>query len=313
MTTPRLPVTILGGYLGTGKTTLVNHLLRHAAGRRIAVLVNDFGTLPIDADLIKANDAGVLSLAGGCVCCSYGDDLVAALMEMAKRTPRPDHVLIETSGVAIPGSVARSLTLMLDYALDAVVVLADAETTPARLTDPYIADTLTRQFSDADLIVLNKCDLVPPDTSTALIASLGASYRQARVLAATHARLSPDVVLGLDARRSLRQTIAAPGHRLEAYAEASFTFDGQIRAEALAAGLTELPLVRAKGFVETAPGVWTTLQLAGRRTSLEPAPAGLIGPNRLVCIAHGAPLDRAAIANLIRATGGTLRLVSSTA
>jgi len=93
-----LPVTIIGGYLGAGKTTLVNHLLRHADGTKIAVLVNEFGALPIDADLIEAQDDALISIAGGCVCCSYGNDLVQAMLDLAKLENRPDHLVIESSG-----------------------------------------------------------------------------------------------------------------------------------------------------------------------------------------------------------------------
>lgn len=85
---PALPVTVIGGYLGAGKTTLVNHLLRHAGGRRLAVLVNDFGALPIDADLIEGADGAVLAIAGGCVCCAYGSDLI----EGWRRWPRGGRV-----------------------------------------------------------------------------------------------------------------------------------------------------------------------------------------------------------------------------
>ena len=84
----RLPVSVIGGYLGAGKTTLVNHLLRHANGRRLAVLVNEFGDLPIDADLIEAEEDGLISISGGCVCCSFGNDLIAALGDLAKMTLR---------------------------------------------------------------------------------------------------------------------------------------------------------------------------------------------------------------------------------
>jgi G3E family GTPase len=107
-----IPVTIVGGYLGAGKTTLVNHLLRHSQGRRIAVLVNDFGELAIDAELIEARDGDMLQLAGGCVCCSFGSDLLAALLRLRDMQPAPRHILIETSGVALPGAVARTLTLV---------------------------------------------------------------------------------------------------------------------------------------------------------------------------------------------------------
>ena len=103
-----LPVTVIGGYLGAGKTTLVNHLLRHAEGRRLAVLVNEFGELPIDADLIEAEGDDLISISGGCVCCSFGSDLTAALLRLAALEPRPDHVVIEASGVAIPGRSCRA-------------------------------------------------------------------------------------------------------------------------------------------------------------------------------------------------------------
>lgn len=121
----RIAVTVIGGYLGAGKTTLVNHLLREREGRRIAVLVNDFGELSIDDDLIESTDGNVMRLAGGCVCCSFGSDLVAALMVMPDMLPRPEHILIETSGVALPGAprlqaqnVFESLSLEFSHAVD---------------------------------------------------------------------------------------------------------------------------------------------------------------------------------------------------
>ena len=101
-----LPTVLIGGWLGAGKTTLVNQLLRQADGRRLAVLVNDFGELGIDAGLITGASDEVLELAGGCVCCSYGADLVGTLRRVAARDPRPDALLIETSGVADPAGLA---------------------------------------------------------------------------------------------------------------------------------------------------------------------------------------------------------------
>ncbi|MCW5737923.1 MAG: GTP-binding protein, partial [Enhydrobacter sp.] len=108
----RLPVTLIGGYLGAGKTTLVNGLLRAADGRKLCVLVNDFGSVPIDRDLIVAAGGDTLELSGGCVCCEYGSDLIATLADLPARQPQAERVLLETSGVALPDQVAAALSLL---------------------------------------------------------------------------------------------------------------------------------------------------------------------------------------------------------
>ena len=150
-----IPATVIGGYLGAGKTTLVNHLLRTADGLRLAVLVNEFGALPIDDDLIIAREDNLISLAGGCVCCSFGSDLMAALMDLSQLSPPPERVLIEASGVAMPGAIAASVDLLTAYKVDGVLVLADSETVRARADDPFMGDTIHRQLGEADLILLS--------------------------------------------------------------------------------------------------------------------------------------------------------------
>jgi G3E family GTPase len=124
LSTPAAPVplVIVGGYLGAGKTTLVNHLLRHAGGRRIAVLVNDFGSVSIDASLIVGSADGVLALAGGCVCCAYGADLIGTLTTAVKREPTPHVVLVECSGVGLPAAVARTAALAPGVAIDGIEI-----------------------------------------------------------------------------------------------------------------------------------------------------------------------------------------------
>jgi len=139
-----LPVTVLSGYLGAGKTTLVNGMLRRAQGRRLAIMVNEFGDLPIDADLIEAEGDDLIALVGGCVCCSYGDDLMAALMQMTALQPPPDHIILEASGVALPGAIAASLGLMAGIWTAGVVVLADVTQIEAQLANEYIGDTVAR-------------------------------------------------------------------------------------------------------------------------------------------------------------------------
>src|SRR6202012_5975409 len=158
--TGNIPVTLIGGYLGAGKTTLVNHLLRNANGRRLAVLVNEFGELPIDADLIEARDGNLLSISGGCICCSFGSDLLGALMQLKGRADVIDHLLIETSGVALPQSIVQSLTLLPDLSLDGVIVVADAETIEQRARDRYMSDTVLAQLGHAHIILLKNTDLV---------------------------------------------------------------------------------------------------------------------------------------------------------
>ena len=104
-----VPILLVAGFLGAGKTSVVNHLLAQAEGRRIAALVNDFGTINIDAALIEGASEGVVSLANGCICCSLEGDLLRSLAAMLRRDPRPDHIVIETSGIAEPGEVVRTL------------------------------------------------------------------------------------------------------------------------------------------------------------------------------------------------------------
>ena len=190
-----IPVSVIGGYLGAGKTTLVNHLLRNANGRKLAVLVNEFGELPIDADLIEADDGDMISIAGGCICCSYGSDLVGALMELPERMPNMDGMLIEASGVALPGGIVSALSLLPDYDRASVFVLADAETVRERGEDKYLADTVIRQLQEADFVALNKIDVVSGETLQATTAWIHQVAPQAEVLTTEQSQLPSDLVL----------------------------------------------------------------------------------------------------------------------
>ncbi len=171
---PSIAVTVLGGYLGAGKTTLLNHILR-STSERIVVIVNDFGSINIDESLIVAADSDKITLANGCICCSLVDGLASALEQVRALDPIPDRLVIEASGVSNPASIAA-------YAhgrglhLDGVVTVIDAETIRARITDRYVGDTVRRQIVAADLLILNKTDLITPTELTDLrnwLASLG--------------------------------------------------------------------------------------------------------------------------------------------
>lgn len=295
----RIPVTVVGGYLGAGKTTLVNHLLRSAQGLRLAVLVNDFGALPIDADLIEAQDGNVIGIAGGCVCCSYGSDLMQALIDLAARTPRPEHVLLETSGVALPGPVAAALTLLQDYVLDSVLTLADAAQVCTLGHDRYLADTIGRQLQDAHLILLNKADLAAPETLAQAQRWLGEVAPGARILTTRHAAVPIEVVLG---HRLGNGPAAQPHGRSHAPHGTAYTTDvidpGPVPdASTLAQALCDpaLGILRAKGVVVQKDGTPWLVQVVGAHASAMPA-AGRIALSRgLVVIGLSARLDLPAV------------------
>ena len=318
-----IPVTVIGGYLGAGKTTLVNHLLRNAGGERIAVLVNDFGDVGIDAELIESREGDLINLAGGCVCCSFGSDLVAALMRLPKMSPPPQRVLIETSGVALPRAVARTVSLAGGLATDAVVVLADAETVRERAADRYVGDTVLGQLREADLLVLNKVDLVGTEALARLHQWLRTNAPQAAVLDARRGAVAPALLYGparQDAGSASRPaagtalfagqpagtaTLAAHGAE-SSFESLSWRFDTAIDVALLATQLRrpELGLARAKGLVSDESGRGWIVQLAGRRVeTVERGPVAPDGGGTLVCIGARGPFDRTALIESLRELG----------
>jgi G3E family GTPase len=297
MTAP-IPVTLIGGYLGAGKTTLVNSLLRHAAGRRLAVLVNEFGALPIDGDLIVARDENLISISGGCICCSFGSDLVGALMELKGRGDSIDHLLIETSGVALPRSIVQSIELLPGLTIDGVIVVADAETIEDRARDRYMSDTVLGQLAHADIILLNKIDLVSDERAAATSCWLAETVPGARILPVRNADIPPDVIIGQNPARQVdKMPMPVLEHRTGDYETLSVEIDSPRDAERLASSLTDpgLGLLRAKGFIRGLDGTLATLHVVGRRSLVAPAPSWVEGPGRLVCIGLAAEMDPAAI------------------
>ena len=297
---PTLPVTVIGGYLGAGKTTLINQLLRHADGMRLAVLVNDFGELPIDADLIESRDDNVISITGGCVCCSYGSDLMEALIDLDQMDPAPDHLLIETSGVGLPDAIAESVQLIPRYTIDGIVVLADAETLRNRGEDRYLHDTITRQLAAADIVMLNKVDLLAPEASAETRRWLEEKIAEIPIVETVNADVPLAVVLGVGHLFDEKRT-KTPGHHHANHEADVFEIDRPVNPEALMDRLSAhaLGLIRVKGFIRSSDGRFCGVQSVGRRWAVsETSPTGE-EKGRIVCITHMPPIDSQAISRII--------------
>lgn len=292
-----LPVTIIGGYLGAGKTTLVNQMLRQADGQKLAVLVNEFGELPIDEDLIEAQEDELISIAGGCICCAFGSDLSAAMLQLAELTPRPDHVVIESSGVAMPGAIASSIALLDGFRVDGVCVLADCLSIQSQLKDDYIGDTIARQITDADLILLSKTDLASEVEQDTVIASLRQNWPTTRIVPSAQGHVPNSVLLGQMQPNMARKSKTHPNLDV---CSLVLTYDTPVDASALADFLTqaELGVIRAKGYVQDITGHTALVQIVGARSEVTfPAEVGTLG---VVCIGQ---TDRLGIAHLMGWSG----------
>ena len=187
----RAPLTVIGGFLGAGKTTLLNRLLANASGRT-AVLVNDFGAVNVDAGLIADHDGKTLRLTNGCVCCSLADGFLDTLMRVLAEPF--DHIVVEASGVGDPWSIAEIALVEPDLWLGAVVVLGDAERLTGQLRDARIGDTVRRQIEAADILVLNKVDLVDAATRAEARSALVSIRPAARIVETVSARVPPDIM-----------------------------------------------------------------------------------------------------------------------
>ena len=201
MNTPRkVPVSILTGFLGSGKTTLLNRILSEEHGKRIAVIENEFGEVGIDQALVINADEEIFEMANGCICCTVRGDLIRVLGNLMKRRDKFDYVLVETTGLADPGPVAQTFfmddEIREEFALDGIVTLVDAAHIEQQLGR---SDESTEQIAFADVLVLNKTDLVNGEALDGLETRLRDMNRMARVVRSERANVPVDTVLNLGA------------------------------------------------------------------------------------------------------------------
>ena len=213
--------------------------------------------------------------------------------------------------MALPGSIVQSIALLPGLAIDGVIVLADAETVEERAGDRYMSDTVRSQLASADIIVLNKIDLVPPGRVAAISRWLSEIVPDVRILPAQNADVPSQIILGRQPEpQPMAYRIKPPRHRTAGYDALDLEVGCPVDAERLASVLADpnLALLRAKGFLQKLSGEFVTLHVVGRRSVVEPAPAWVEGPGRLVCIGIAAEMDRSAV---LAALGSDFRLLPS--
>ena len=227
-TLAKVPVTVVTGFLGAGKTTMIRHLLENAKGRRLALIVNEFGDVGVDGDILRAcgiescPDENIVELANGCLCCTVADDFIPAIEALLGRAQRPDHIIVETSGLALPKPLVKAFdwpAIRAKLTVDGVVAVVDAAAVAAgRFADDPEAlksqragdaavdhdNPLEEVYEDqllcADLIVLNKADLLGADELGGVRRDVqGVVPRAVKVVETSEGRIDPAVLLGLGA------------------------------------------------------------------------------------------------------------------
>jgi G3E family GTPase len=299
-----IPVVVVAGFLGAGKTTLINHILANADGRRIAAIVNDFGAINIDADLLEQTTDGVIGLSNGCICCSLQGDLLRTIGILLRRTPPPDGIVIESSGVADPAPIVKSLldpVIWREAPLDAVIGLVDVE--DALANPDRRQDSLYRaQLAAADFLVLNKLDLVPADRVPHLVADLRAAGARGHVVHAEFGFFPIELLFS--AGLHTWENVPAPTRRPAAdrYETLSWTSERPVLLPLFQSAIERLTpaLARAKGVLALAgqPARSVLFQLAGQRATVAAAPPPRPGQPavRLVLIFEIGRLDAATVA-----------------
>jgi cobalamin biosynthesis protein CobW len=287
----KIPVTIVTGFLGSGKTTLIRHVLEHAHGKRLALIVNEFGDVGVDGAILKScgidacPEENIVELANGCLCCTVADDFVPAIEALLGRSPRPEHIIIETSGLALPKPLVKAFDwpdIRTKLTVDGVIAVVDGAAVadgrfaddPARLAAQRQADTavdhdnpLEEVYEDqllcADLVVLNKADLMTAETAHRVTGEIRRTVQRAvKVVETREGRIDPAILLGLEAaaendlEHRPSHHDAEDGHDHDDFE--SFVIDLPATSDPaglmvrLAAAAETFAVLRMKGFIDVA-------------------------------------------------------------
>lgn len=274
---PTTPLTLLTGFLGSGKTTLLNNLLR-SSDARLGVLVNDFGALDIDGQLVENVDEDTIRFSGGCMCCEVKDDVEQGVTRLLDRPDPPEHVLLEASGIADPFSLVAQLNALAPLvALDAIVTVVDAQGLLRTALPDAEADwteLVEDQIMAADLVILNKLDLVSAEHQDRAAAIVRRIVQRARIVPTTHAEVPAAFVLGLGGAANAAALPAVDRHRHHSFSTWSYATDEPLDVDRLRQAIAALPVtvIRGKGVLALAPqrDERMLLQLVGRSATLNP-------------------------------------------
>ena len=277
-----IPVTILTGFLGAGKTTLLNRMLNGSHGLRVAVLVNDFGSINIDTELIVGVEDNAISLANGCVCCQIRDDLVETIEEVISRPEKPEYILLEASGVADPSGIAMTFaipTFRDRIRLDSIISIVDTEQVFMDAGNPYLTILKLQQIGFSDMVILNKVDLVDEEQLQRVKDWINNKMRRVRMVEAVQCDVPLEILLAVGRFDPQQLVEANNGHHHEPtdhgheFSTWSFETDKPISLDALNEMVKKrLPgnIYRCKGVVYAAeePVRRVVLQVVGRRSDV---------------------------------------------
>lgn len=249
------------------------------------MLVNDFGAVSIDAGLIENAHGQTIALSNGCICCSIGGDLTTALMQVLELGPAPEWIVIEASGVSDPWRIAQVAIADSAFVLDGVIVLADAASIREVADDVRLRDTILRQLTAADIVVLNKADLVTPSELES-VARWIAAITPAPVIEAAEANVPVAVLTGIAVHTDALTADDPPEHD-HLFESIALSFEGTFTVDQLRAFLASMPegVLRLKGLVRTPECGRMSVQYAGRRGRLRALPDSPAATSHLVAVA----------------------------